>query len=80
MQELYYVASTISMLRNQYCAYTLDRDSMLLAFKLIRKYQFDFECHANRTRFWVPNSHKMNPFIALRFKCVDSEQDHFIGA
>ena len=67
------------ILTNQYCAYTQDRESLRLAYKLIKQYDLKFEAHISRTRFWVPVDHTINSFVALRFKCVDSETDHSIG-
>ena len=63
----------------QFCAYTQDRDSLRLAFDLIKRYNFKFEAHINRTRFWVPTDHPKYSYIALRFTNVDRESDHSLG-
>lgn len=65
--------------QHQYCAYTQDSESLRLAYKLIKQYDFKFEAHISRTRFWVPADHTINSFVALRFKCVDHEKDHSLG-
>ena len=64
---------------HQFCAYTLDRDAMLLALRLIKTHGFRFEAHIARTRFWVPTDHAQYAFIALRFKNIDHETDHSLG-
>jgi len=78
MQELYLTASTTSM-RNQYCAYTHNTKDVATAFKLIRKYQLDFEIHANRVRFWVAHYNPINVYCALKFKNIDHETNHVLG-
>ena len=78
MQELYLTASTTSM-RNQYCAYTHNARDCATAFKLIRKYQLDFEIHANRVRFWIAHYHPINVYCALKFKNIDHETNHVLG-
>ena len=65
--------------QHQYCAYTLDSDALRLAYKLIHAHNLKFEAHINRTRFWVDADSELNTLCALRFKCVDSETDHYIG-
>jgi hypothetical protein len=64
---------------NQYCAYTLDEVNFLLALKLIRKYNLNYELHACRVRFWVSRTHWVHVYCALKFKCIDHETDHMLG-
>lgn len=64
---------------HQYHALTQDSDSLLLALQLIKRYNFAYECHANRTRFWVESTHPQHTFVALRFACIDHEHDHALG-
>ena len=78
MHMLYSTASTTSM-RNQYCAYTHNTKDVATAFKLIRRYQLDFEVHANRVRFWVTHNHLINVYCALRFRSIDHETNHVLG-
>ena len=63
----------------QFCAYTTDRASMLLAIKLIQDNAWAHEIHINRTRFWVDPQHKLYSFVALRFRSIDHETDHGLG-
>ena len=69
----------IHSLQHQYCAYTADRESIRLAYKLIQLHDLPFEAHLNRTRFWVDADTELNTLCALRFKCIDSETDHSLG-
>ncbi len=81
-QQFFFHTGPISgkyCMTNQYCAYTQDSESLRLAYKLIKQYDFKFEAHIARTRFWVPSDHTMHSFVALRFKCVNNEVDHSIG-
>ena len=64
---------------NQYCAYTHDSDSMLLALRLIREHNLDHEVHIQRTRFWVDSGSELDTYCALRFKCVNHETNHSLG-
>ncbi len=66
-------------MEHQYCAYTTDSESMRLAYKLIQENDLRFEAHLNRTRFWVTANTELNTYVALRFKCIDSETDHSLG-
>ena len=64
---------------NQYCAYTHDHRSLRLALRLIRVNGLAFECHINRTRFWVPKGTPLDTLCSLQFKCVNAETDHSLG-
>ena len=64
---------------NQYCAYTQDRDSILLAYRLIKEHDLRFEAHIARTRFWVTAGTELDTYCALVFKCVNNETDHAVG-
>ena len=66
-------------MQNQYCAYTVDSESMLLALRLIQEHNLKHELHLQRTRFWVDADSELNTFCALRFKCVNHETDHSLG-
>lgn len=80
--QFFYHTEPISvniLMQHQYCAYTQDRDSMRLAYKLIQEHSLKFEAHINRTRFWVDETSELNTLCALRFKCIDSETDHALG-
>lgn len=66
-------------MQNQYCAYTEDRASMRLAYKLIQEHDLKFEAHAARTRFWVDANTELDTYCALRFKCVNNETNHSLG-
>lgn len=80
--QFFYHTEPISvniLMQHQYCAYTQDRASMRLAYKLIQEHSLKFEAHINRTRFWVDANSELNTLCALRFKCIDSETDHALG-
>ena len=64
---------------NQYCAYTLDKASILLALRLIADHDLKHEVHIQRTRFWVLARTELDTYCALRFKCVNDETDHALG-